>query len=175
MSEVEFVAIGKIVKPFGVKGEFRVRSLSDVPGRFQGLTQVTLVAPSGRSLLTNVTRVQRHHGSYVLGVDAWSTPEEAAAFRGGLITIPQEAVSARPAGHYYEFELIGMTVTDQSGRSLGTLEEVLETRSHPVFAVRSQGHETLIPATRDVVTSVDVERRTMTVRPIQGWLDDDAM
>jgi 16S rRNA processing protein RimM len=169
----ELVTIGKIIKPFGVKGEVRVLPLSDVPGRFHALTDVTVMAPSGRTLLTRVTRVREDRGGYVIGLEALSTPEEAAGFRGGWIKIPEEDVPPLPAGQYYEFQLIGMTVMDEAGRMLGTLEEILETGSNSVFAVRRNGREVLIPGTRDVVASVRVDERMMTIRSITGLLDND--
>lgn len=173
MTETELIAIGQIEKPFGVRGEVRVRSLSDVPGRFEGLTQVTLVAPSGRALVTGVTRVRGNGNSYVLGFDAFTTPEEAAVFRGGLIKIPRDQAAPLPAGQYYEFDLIGMAVMDETGLLLGTLEEVLETASNHVFMVRREGREILIPAIKDAVASVDVKSRTMTIRSVKGLMEDD--
>ncbi len=169
----ELIAIGKIEKLFGVRGEVRVRSLSDVPGRFEGLTQVTLVAPSGRALVTGVTRVRANGNSYVLGFDAFTTPEEAAVFRGGLIKIPRDQAPTLPAGQYYEFDLIGMAVMDEAGHVLGTLEEILETPSNHVFVIRRPGREILIPAIKDAVASVDVKNRTMTIRSVEGWVQDD--
>ena len=169
----ELITIGKIVKPFGVKGEVRVLSLSDVPGRFHTLTRVTLVAPSERALTTSVTHVRDDRGGYVVGVEALATPEEAAAFRGGWIKIPEDEVPPLPAGHYYEFQLIGMTVLNKSGRTIGTLEEILETGSNSVFVVREKDREVLIPGTRDVIESVNVDERIMTIRSIAGLLDDD--
>jgi len=153
----ELIAIGLIEKPFGVKGEVRVRSLSDVPGRFEGLKDVTLVAPSGRALVTVVNRVRGHGGSYVLGFDA----------------ISRGAAPPLPAGQYYEYELVGMTVVAETGRVLGTLEEVFETGSNHVFVVRREGRELLIPGLRQVVASVDLQTRTMTVRLIPGMVDDE--
>ena len=170
---VELVAIGKIEKPFGIRGEVRVRSLSDVPGRFEGLTQVTLVAPSGRALVTGVTRVRANGNSYVLGFDAFATPEEAAVFRGWLIKISRDLTPPLPAGQYYEFDLIGMTVVDGAGQLLGALEEVLETASNHIFVVRREGREILIPAIKDAVASVDVENRTVTIRSVEGLVVDD--
>lgn len=169
----ELIAIGMIEKPFGVKGEVRVRSLSDVPGRLEGLKDVTLVAASGRALVTAVTRVRKQGGSYVLGFDAFSTPEEAAEFRGAFLKIPRGESPPLPAGQYFEYELVGMTVVEESGRPLGTLEEVLETGSSHVFVVRGAGRETLIPALRQMVASVDLQSRTMTVRLIPGMGDDE--
>lgn len=169
---VELIAIGRIVKTFGVKGEVRVQSLSDVPGRFQGLREVTLEAPSGRAVVTTVNRVREDRDSYVLGFEAFSSPEEAAEFRGGLIKIPLEQVPPLPQGQFYEFQLIGMTVVDESGQQLGTVEEILQTSSNPVFVIRHGGREILVPGTRHVVASVDVEGRTITIRLVEGLLDE---
>ncbi|TAJ08982.1 MAG: 16S rRNA processing protein RimM [Nitrospirae bacterium] len=167
----DWVAVGKIVKPFGVRGDVRVLSLSDVPGRIQGLKQVMLVAPSGRTVSALVTRLREECGGFVVGFDVFSTPEEAAVFRGGLIQIARDQAPPLPDGQYYECDLIGVTVRDEAGQLVGTLEEIMATGGHPVFAVRREGKEVLIPATRSVVVSVDLARRTMTVRGIEELLD----
>ena len=170
--DAELIAIGQIVKPFGIRGEVRVRSLSDVPGRFEGLKQATLVGPGGRTVTTAVSRVRPDRGMYVVGFEAFSTTEEAAAFSGGLIKIPRDQTPPLPPGQYYEFDLVGMTVVDEAGGKLGTLEEVLDAGANHVFVVRQDGQERLIPATREVVASVDVERHTLTVRRLGQWLDE---
>ena len=165
---VELVAIGVIEKPFGVRGEMRVRSLSDVPGRFEGLTRVTLEAPSGAVKETAVRSVRAMNGSYVLGMDVCSSPEGAALFRGWTVKIPQGSAPPLPQGQYYEYELIGLSVQDETGRSMGTLEEILKTPGHHVFVVRGDQGEVLIPAAKDVVSAVDLPGKTMTVR----WTDE---
>ncbi len=164
----DLVTIGKIEKPFGLCGEVRVRSLSDVPGRFETLSRAILRSPSGRVLATAVKRVRAGGGSYIVGFEALTTPEEAAAFRGGLIQIPRSESPALPEGRYYEYDLVGMQVKTELGEPLGTLEEVWELPANHVLVVRRQGREILIPATKDVVVSVDVADRIMTIRPIEG-------
>ena len=163
----ELVAIGVIEKPFGVRGELRVRSLSDVPGRFEGLTRVTLEAPSGAVKETAIRSVRAMNGSYVLGMDVCSTPEDAGLFRGWTVKIPLGSAPPLPQGQYYEYELIGLSVQDEAGRSMGTLEEILKTPGHHVFVVRGEQGEVLIPATKEVVAAVDVPGKVMTVR----WAD----
>lgn len=167
----ELVTIGVIEKPFGVRGEMRVRSLSDVPGRFEGLTRVTLEAPSGAVREATVRSVRAMRGSYVLGMDACSTPEDAAMFRGWMVKIPRGSAPPLPPGQYYEYELIGLSVRDEAGRPLGTLSQVLETPGNHVFVVHGEQGEVLIPATRDAVASVDVPNKTMTVR----WVEEVVM
>jgi 16S rRNA processing protein RimM len=160
----ELVAIGVVEKPFGVRGELRVRSLSDVPGRFEGLTRVTLESPSGAVRQAAIRSVRAMHGSYVLGLDACSTPEDAAMFRGWTVKIPLGSAPPLPQGQYYEYELIGLLVKDEAGRAVGVLEDILATPGNHVFVVRGERGETLIPATKDAVARVDVANKTMTVR-----------
>ena len=160
----DLVAIGQIVKSFGVKGDVRVKSLSDVPGRFEGLHAVTIETPSGKTIETVVSHVRKDLDSYVIGLEALSTPEEAALFRGSLLKIPEDQVPALPDGQYYEFQLIGMTVNDEQGQPLGTLEDIMETGSHPVFVVRGSSREWLVPGRHAVIVSMDVSQRTMMVR-----------
>ena len=172
------VAIGRILRPFGIRGEVRVEPLSDVPERFQRLEllrDVRLVTPSGKVVVTSVTRAWAHGGGYVLAFEGLSTPEQAAVFRGGFIKIPMDRVPALPPDQYYQFELIGLTVLDQTGRTLGKLGEVLETGSNAVFVVHGPEGETLLPATRHVVTRVDLRQRTMTVRTVDVVGDHDAV
>ncbi|HKN87546.1 MAG TPA: ribosome maturation factor RimM [Nitrospiraceae bacterium] len=160
----DLVAIGRIVKSFGVKGDVRVKSLSDVPGRFEGLREVTIETPSGKTIETVVSHVRKHLDSYVIGLEALSSPEEAASYRGSLLKIPEDQVPALPDGQYYEFQLIGMTVNDEQGQPLGTLEDIMETGSHPVFVVRGSGREWLVPGRQAVMVSMDIAQRTMVVR-----------
>lgn len=161
---LELVAIGVIEKPFGVRGEMRVRSLSDVPGRFEGLTRVTLESAAGAMKQATVRSVRGMRGSYVLSLDLCSTPEEVALFRGWIVKIPQGSAPPLPQGEYYQYELIGLSVQGEDGRQLGTLEEILETPGHHVFVVRGEQGEVLIPASKETVTAVDVPGKTMTVR-----------
>lgn len=170
----ELVVIGRIVKPFGIKGDVRVRSLSDVPGRLTELKSATLVAPSGREVTTTVSRVREEDGGfYVMGFAAFSTPEDAAAFRGGLIKIPRDQSPPLPEGQYYEGDLLGLTVVEENGTPLGIVEDILQTGSNHVFVVRGGGREILIPGTKEVVASVDLGRRVMAVRRMEGLWDDE--
>ena len=67
-----------------------------------------------------------------------------------------------------------MDVRSEDGRSLGVLTEVLTTNSNAVFIVKDVGGtEHLIPATRELVRSVDLDGQTMVVRRVPGLLDED--
>ena len=161
----DFVTVGRIERPFGVRGEVYVRSLSDVPGRFEGLGEVTVACAEGPPDRMRVRHCRPSRGGYILHFEGMSSPEEAARFRGALIKIwRDEAQAPIVPGQYYEFQLVGMVVLEESGEVLGRLEDIIETPGHHVFVVRDGGVEHLVPATKEVVRRVDVAGRTMTVR-----------
>lgn len=166
--QLETVTVGQIERPFGVRGEVKVRPLSDVPGRFEGLRRVSLMGRDGRTLETSVRHVRRAGAQFILGLTGLTTPEEASLWRGGYIQTIRGSVPDLPDGLYYECDLIGLTVYTEEGRTIGRLEEILNFPGNPVFVVRQEEKELLIPAAKDLVLSVDLPARTMTVRMIDG-------
>ena len=171
LDHAERVTIGKIERQFGVRGEVKVHSLSDVPGRFDQLKEVTLVAPAGESLTTTVTHVRPGGRSYIMALEAFRTPEEAARFRGAWLQIPRSSSPLLADGLYYEYDLLGMTVVDENNNTLGTVEEVLEFSANHLFVVRKGQQEFIIPALKRVIAAVDVAGRVMTIRAAEGMVE----
>jgi 16S rRNA processing protein RimM len=167
VAELDTVTVGQIQRPFGLKGEVKVRSLTDVPGRWESLTNVNLVGRHGQSLETAVTHVRRTNDGVIVGLAAFTTPEEAAQWRGGLIQAARGSAPP-PPGTYYECDLVGLSVHTEDGKAIGRLEEVWELPANHVFVVRQDGKEILIPAAKDLVVAVDLAQRRMTVRMIEG-------
>lgn len=168
VSDLDTVTVGLVERPFGVRGEVKVRSLSDVPGRFETLTSVSLVAKDGKTMDTSVTHVRRAGERFIVRFAGLTTPEEAGLWRGSLIQAPRGIVPMLPAGQYYECDLVGIGVQTDQGLPIGVLEEIVELPGGHVFVVRQGAKETLIPAAKEWVTAVDLARRLMTVRMIEG-------
>ncbi len=172
----DLIVVGKILKPFGVRGDMRVLSLTDVPGRLEALAgrEVTLALASGRSRTVRIAGVREDGGGYLIRIEGCASPEEAAAFRGAMIQVPRGQSPVLPAGQYYVCDLIGLEVRDVHGRSLGRLEEVVETADAHLFVVRGEGREVLIPAAKHLIVSVDVAAGVMTVRGIDALVEQTA-
>ncbi len=168
-SPSSMVTIGRILKPFGVQGEVRIESLSDVPGRFEGLETVTLALPDGKTLETLVTSVRQINQGVILGLSAFSTPETAALYRGAWIRIPENPNLPRDSDTFYQFELIGLRVEDAEGQPVGTLEEVLEYPQHHVFVIRSKDREILLPASRRTIALVDLPHKVLRLTSREWW------
>ncbi len=166
------VTIGKIVRVHGICGEVKVVSLSDAPRRFEELRRVTVTGPTGGQREVAVLASRRTAGGYLIAFEGLETLDAAASLVGSLLQISQESVAPLPDGQYYECDLLGMDVRTEDGASLGTIKEILPTGSNAVFVVREpEGVEHLIPGTKEVVRTVDVPGRRMTVRRVAGLLE----
>lgn len=164
-----FVAVGRITSPHGWRGAVRVEPHTDFPERFRELRTVHVALPAGRREL-EIQEVKGQGRFLLVKFVEINSLEEAEALRGAWVEIPRGATRPLPADHYYVYELIDLPVYTEEGAFLGYVEEVLRTGSNDVYLVRDQeqGKEILLPATKEVVRSVDLEKGEIRVRLLPG-------
>ncbi len=159
-----YVAVGRVLAPFGVRGEIKVEPLAP---------QQTF-AP-GRSVILHAERREikssrRHKGAVLLKLTGIDTPEDVAGYRNEYLQVPKTDLTALEEGEYYRYELIGLRVVSTEGEELGEIAEVLERPANDVFVVRGPTGEALIPAVGEIVREVDVEGGVVTVEVVPGLL-----
>jgi 16S rRNA processing protein RimM len=160
----DMVAIGRVVKPQGRKGEVVVEPFSDRPDRFPALQTVNVPGEGGAVRALAVESCWPHKGRFVLKLAGIDSITAAETLRGLEVRIGEEELAALPAGSYYHHQLKGLEVVDESGASLGTVQEILETGGEaPVLSVRNHGAETLIPLAEAFVRQVDLASGRITV------------
>ncbi|TLY36194.1 MAG: 16S rRNA processing protein RimM [Nitrospirae bacterium] len=171
----DMVAIGKVLGVHGLRGDVRVQSYSDVPGRFEGLRKVTMLNPRTGARTLVVQGVRSTPSGYLVNFEGIDTPEAAASLVGAILQIPQQPLAPLSDDRYYECDLLGMEVRTEEGLVVGALTDILSTTSNAIFVVRgAEGSEHLIPATKEIVRTIDVPHRMMTVRQMAGLLDEGA-
>ncbi|MEX2225980.1 MAG: ribosome maturation factor RimM [Dehalococcoidia bacterium] len=156
-----FVAVGRVLGAFGLKGELRVQSLSDNPKRFAPRSKLWLGTQP-----VSVVRSREAQGYVYLTLKGFTDRSSIEHFRGAIVQVPEGDLPPLPEGEFYRFQLVGLAVFDRAGAALGTVEEVLETGANDVYRVRTADDgEILIPALQDVVVSIDLEAKRMVVDP----------
>lgn len=163
----EMVAVGRVVKPQGRKGEVLIEPLSDRPGRFPALRSVFVPGDKDAARAMAVVACWPHKGRFVLKLEGVESIDDAEQLRGMDVRIPEEDLPKLPPGSYYHHQLKGLAVEDEAGASVGTVHDILETGGEaPVLTVRGSGGETLIPLAEAFVREVDLARgRIVVVRP----------
>ena len=169
----EFLQIGRILGPHGIKGELRVLPLTDDPSRFDRLTDCLLDDPGGGPPVACRSTGVRHQQGYVLlhlqGVDDRTGAER---LKGRYLLVARKDAVRLPKDSYFVCDLVGCRVRTMDGEDLGELAEVLSTGSNDVYLVQRKGaKDLLIPALKTVVCSVDIETRLIQVVLPDGLRD----
>lgn len=160
----EQIAVGKITKAHGVRGEVSVLSLTEIPDRFEPGSVLHL--ENGRAL--TVDRARRHHGGFIASFTEVRDRNAADLLRGQYLFVPESELPELPEGSYWPHEIEGCEVVTEDGRSLGTIVEIIHTEANDVWVARSGNEEILIPALRDVIVSVDLDGRRVEIRDVRG-------
>jgi 16S rRNA processing protein RimM len=92
-------------------------------------------------------------------------PDRTAAekLKGLLIAVPRSSLPEQGEGQYYWSDLIGLSVVNEAGVTLGTVANLLETGANEVLSVRGEGGEILIPFVASAIKRVDLKSKTILV------------
>ena len=173
MKADELVSIGKIGGTHGYKGLLKVFPITDYPQRFKLLNQVYVGHGNNAELMT-VEAVTAYKGYFLIKFKGIDNKETAQELNNHFIMVEEKDIYPLPPGHYYHFQLIGLSVFDEKKGYLGILNEVLETGANDVYVVKSEQHgEILVPAIKQVISNVDLSENKMLVNLLPGLLEDD--
>lgn len=149
----------------GLRGELVCAILTDFPERFASTREVLLGEPPSPY---RVERQRVERGRLVLKLAGIRTREAAESLRGALVEVPADQAVELPPETYFWHQIIGLQVVEQDGRDLGRVVDILVTGSNDVYVVRDERRELLIPAIKDVVREIDLERGRILVELLPG-------
>lgn len=169
----EYLLLGEVLRPHGIRGELRLRLLTDHPERINDLEQVFLGRDPARPEADayQVEHMRRNVEYGLLKLRGVDDREAADRLRGKFVMIDLAHAVPLEEGEFYLYQLIGVTVKTAQGETLGTITDVLETGANDVYVIDSPAYgEVLIPDTEEIVTEIDIDAGLMTVELPEGLI-----
>ena len=178
-----FIAIARIVRPQGNRGEVSAEITTDFPGRFQRLERVFLGAGwtgAGRDQTCQEFTLERawpHKGRIVLKLVGIDSISQANALRGREVLVPYEERVPLPKDTYYWLELERCRVVAGAAAKrveIGTVVAVEPTNGVPllhVARVKPGGGEVLIPLAQEICREIDPEAKLIVIDPPEDLLE----
>ena len=166
-----FIAIARIARTRGNRGEVLADLYTDFPDRFDALEEVWLESEQGRRQRMAVEESWEHKGRRVLkfaGVDSISSAED---YVGNWIVIPADQAALLPEGTYYDHDLVGCTIQDVHGNRLGVVQGVHRIAGNNLLAVSNGKNEYLIPAVESICKQISIQEKQITVDLPEGLMD----
>ena len=135
----ELVAIAKIAKPHGIRGEVSADVLTDFPESFDDLETVIALLPDGgrRELKIEDFRFQKNR--ILLKFAGFDSMEAAETLRDVEICVPESEAVALEEGEFYDWQLEGCAVETIEGEKIGTVKELMRNGATEILVVARCG------------------------------------
>ena len=117
--------------------------------------------------------VKKHKQFVLLKFKGRNRIEAVEDLISAALYMRKEELEPLQEGEHYWYQLIGMEVRTDRGQYLGTLEKIFNAGSNDVYVVQQGKREWLIPALRDVIREVDIDKKQMIICPMEGLLDEN--
>lgn len=161
------LAVGAILGPHGLRGEFKLRLQTDDPEHLLTLKRLYL---GDEAAPRTVLSARMHQGHALIRLQGISSPETVNRLRGTTLSI--RATDARPLApnEYFLFQIMGLEVVTEAGDRLGRVTDLMETGANDVLVVTpDEGPDILLPSLPEVVLSLDPAAGKVVVRPLSYY------
>lgn len=153
----EYLMIGEVLKPQGVHGQVKVRPDTDDPARFLALDHVFL-KQDGQYIACPMEQPEaRADGFVYCTLNGAKDRDAAEKQRGWLLYVDRKNAVQLEEGQYFISDLLGCTVQDQQGKSIGIVEDVLQPGANDVYQIKcDNGKRMYLPVLPFVILSVQI-------------------
>ncbi|MBR3016585.1 MAG: 16S rRNA processing protein RimM [Clostridia bacterium] len=158
----EYLLIGQVLRPQGIKGLVKVRPDTDDPGRFEELDSVFLKKGSAYER-ADVEEVSVRDDGVYLRLNGAQTRDEAEKQRDLMLYVDRAHAVTLAENETFICDLIGCRVVDSKGTELGKVTDVLQPGGNDVYVIKTPKGEMLLPALKHVIPTVDVEKGVVLV------------
>ena len=133
----ELLAVGRVWRPHGVRGDVLVAITTDFPERIEAGIEVGIGAETAERWL-RLESARIHKGCFLVHLAGISTRDEGVdALRGAWVFLPAQKRSSLPANYYYQHELAGLDCVGRDGATVGKVVELGSGTGTAMLTVRT--------------------------------------
>lgn len=166
----DLVAIARVAKPRGLRGELSAVILTDFPKRFEDVGIVTAVLPDGTKETLTLGTHWFQTGRVILKFDGIDRIEDAERFRDADICVHESEAVELSDDEFFDWQLEGCMVETVGGDMIGEVTSLMRTGATEILVVKGD-KEFLIPFAESICIEVDVENRRIVIDPPEGLLE----
>jgi len=173
----DWLVIGKIVSPQGLKGEVRVLSYSDFPERFENAGKRWIAAsekdePQEVSMLSG-REIAGKKNLFVVRLEGINDCDRAESLRNYVMMIRTSDRPYLEPNEYMIADLVGCNVYHQpTGKLLGEVISIIAAGNDLLEVRHFESNEIeLIPFVEAIAPFVDITQKRIEVTPPRGLVD----
>ncbi len=161
--------LGRITKPWGVKGQLVLFLDVDTPEDYRELDSA-FVEEKGR-LVPYFFHIDQLNGNRAVATFEDMTADEAARLVGHDLYLPLSLLPKLEGNKFYFHEVVGFDMVDSQYGPIGKLQQVIDNPAQPLFQIDNQGKEILVPVIDQVIDRVDRDKKTIFITAPNGLIE----
>lgn len=165
------VRVGQIVNTQGLRGEVRIYPLTDNKERFEELEYVYLEDMT--NLRLEIEKVRYKNQLVILKFKGLDSINDVEKFKNKYILIDKEDIKELPEDTYYIFDLVGLDAYEEDNTYIGKLVDVIQNSAQDLYVVEHKDNKKkiLIPAVKEFIKQIDIEKNIIKVKFIEGMIE----
>jgi 16S rRNA processing protein RimM len=168
---VAWIELGRIRRPFGVKGWLHVESFTDPLETLLQYPCWTLRSAAGLRATHIVLEGRAQGRELVVRLEGLEGRAQAQALVGAVIEVDRSELPPTRASEYYRADLVGLAVSNREGVSLGMLVHFVDGPNGATMVIRdAAAAEHWVPATPEYLWKVELDAGRIVV----DWPTDSA-
>jgi 16S rRNA processing protein RimM len=167
MNKKDCYSIGYISKTHGLKGE--VTAVFTEPIELDHLESLFIEINDNLVPYFIQSYSDRGDKAFIKFQDI-NTPEQAAGLKGSLMFLGKTVRPSLKRGEFYNDEVVGFSVEDETEGMLGVLKQVIQSGPSRLLEIDCNGKEVLIPVNGPFIKSVNKSKKLIKVSLPEGFL-----
>ena len=162
---MRYLEVGQIVKTHGIKGELKVKILTDNLSRFDK-GSVLYVGEDKKEVTITSSRV--HQGMILITINELYDINKVLDYVNKMMYVDIDSVEDDEDGYYYD-DLIGCDVF-VNDEKIGVVNDIIEVPQGELLEIDINGEMKLVPYVDEFISSVDIDNKKIVITPIEGLL-----
>ena len=158
------ISVGEIVKAQGIRGEIKVKSLSDNEKRFEIGSKLYI----GDEIVT-IKRSYKQKNMLILGFEEYDNINDILKFIGKDLTIDEKDMGDLSEDEVYIKDLYGLSVISE-GQKVGEIVDVISgVYPNDVYEIKTDKGNVLVPALKNIIKKIDTEEKIIEVENFSDY------
>jgi len=155
----------------GIKGELKVKQLTDFEERFDVGNSV-YIKNEQKVIQLKINGSRQTNKGWLLHFENYDSINDVQFLQGKELYITEEEQTELEEHAYYYHEIIGCKVETVEGEHIGHIDSILAPGANDVWVVKNQHKEEyLIPYIEDVVIEVNINKKLVKIKLLEGLLE----
>lgn len=160
----KYIVVGKIGATYGILGWLKIQTFTEFGENILEYSPWYLSGPDNQDYEEiTVEDGKPHGGALIVKFPHLNTPEEARLLTGKTISIKRSQLPELKKDEYYWSDLVGLTVKNPQGETLGTVAYLIETGANDVLVIKGEKEHAIPYLPGSVVLNVDLEKKEIIV------------